>query len=173
MLVRLLNKSNQFDSNAEKQHEDDQVVLILVVLPTSRQPKIDRLFPIVFIYFVNYQRMVRFFNKSDRFNSDANPQCIIVYFSRDSPCYRGRRISAKGRFSTNRNNDEKPKYEPLPLFIKSLSLQNVYNSLETDVAIVKNVNFGRPVGQFWRTYHIQSFGTSRCCAPRNKSPVNL
>ena len=122
MLVRLFNKSDRFDSDAEKQHEDDQVVLILVVVPTSRQPKNDRLFPIVFIYFVTSERMVRFLNKSDRFDSDANPQRIIVHFSRDSPCYRGRGISAKGRFSTNTSNDGKPKYEPLPLVIKSLSL---------------------------------------------------
>ena len=120
MLVRLFNKSDRFDSDAEKQHEDDQVVLIVVVVPTSRQPKNDRLFPIVFIYFVTSERMVRFLNKSDRFDSDANPQ-RIVHFSRDSPCYRGRGISAKGRFSTNTSNDGKPKYEPLPLVIKSLS----------------------------------------------------
>ena len=46
MLVRLFNKSDRFDSDAEKQHEDNQVVLIVVVVPTSRQPKKDRLFPI-------------------------------------------------------------------------------------------------------------------------------
>ena len=57
----------------EKQEEDNHVVLIVVVVLTSRQPKNYRLFPIVFIYFVTSERMVRFWNKSNQFDSNANP----------------------------------------------------------------------------------------------------
>ena len=62
----------------EKQEEHNHIVLIVVVVPTSRQPKNYTLFPIVFIYFVPYVRLVHLLNKSDRFEIIATQQRTAI-----------------------------------------------------------------------------------------------
>ena len=76
MLVRLLNNSNQFDSDAEKQHEDDHVILIITFVPTGQQPKNYSFFPIVIIYFIPYVMLVRLFLLSLSFQQAITPKTI-------------------------------------------------------------------------------------------------
>ena len=85
-LFRLLNKNDRFEivgtqqptaiSNIhylEKQ-QDNHVILIIVVVPTIKQPKNYRFSPIVIIYFVPYVMLFHLFNKSDCFDSDPEKQ---------------------------------------------------------------------------------------------------
>ena len=83
----MLNKNDQFKIIAtqqrtaisnihyvEKQQEDNHVILISVVVPTSQQPKNCSVFPIVIIYFVPYVMLVHLLNKSNQFDSNAEKQ---------------------------------------------------------------------------------------------------
>ena len=62
----------------EKQQEDNHVVLIVVVVPTSQQPKNFILFPIVFIYFAPYVRLVCLLNKSNWIKMIATQQPTAI-----------------------------------------------------------------------------------------------
>ena len=54
-------------------------------------------------------------------------------------------------FNKSKEWKNKTKDRPIPIVIKSLNYNYVYSSLETDIAIIENPNFGFKSAQFWWT----------------------